>query len=45
METILIIVLTALLTWGIEKSADAFLRLMIKWMTYDDKNDDENEDN
>lgn len=45
METILSIVLTALLTWGIEKSADAFLRLMIKWMTSDDKNDDENEDN
>ncbi|MEY3333706.1 MAG: hypothetical protein RLZZ176_2006 [Cyanobacteriota bacterium] len=41
METISIIVLTALLTWGIEKSADAFLGLIIKWI----KSDDENEDN
>ncbi|MBE9232706.1 hypothetical protein IQ231_13690 [Cuspidothrix issatschenkoi LEGE 03284] len=45
METILSIVLTALLTWGIEKSADAFLRLIIKWIKSDNKNDDENEDN
>ena len=41
MDTILIIVLTALLTWAIEKSADAFLVLIIKWI----KPDDENEDN
>ena len=45
MDTILIIVLTTLLTWAIEKSADTFLVLIIKWIKPDDKNDDENEDN
>ena len=41
METISIVVLSALLTWSIEKSADALLGLIIKWI----KSDDENEEN
>jgi hypothetical protein len=45
MDTILIIVFTALLTWAIEKSADAILILIIKMIQPENQNFDESEDN